>query len=101
MLASSWPSRRYVSKFAKGISKVQNCGSLVLHPTWRRFVPKKKPITIPDLVNEITTELEEKLEDLDDNDYMEVMEEISSFCDSCVTAKKEEIEKDSSDDDDE
>lgn len=46
-----------------------------------------------DLVQDLHQPIEDKFESLDDNDYIEAMENVISFCESCIEAKKEEMRK--------
>ena len=53
---------------------------------------KKKARSVSDIVQDLHQPIEEAFEDLSDEEYIEAMEELSSFCDSCADAKREEME---------
>ncbi len=43
------------------------------------------------ITDDLITEIMERVEDLSDNDYCDVLEEVASACDDSANAKREEI----------
>lgn len=43
-----------------------------------------------DAAEQLKQQIEEDLRDLPDDEYLEALEDIVSFCDSCIEAKNEE-----------
>ena len=59
---------------------------------------KKPARSVSDIVQDLHHPIEEAFQDLSDEDYVEAMNELVDFCQSCADAKQEEL--DAADDDD-
>jgi hypothetical protein len=60
---------------------------------------KSRPRTLVDVIESIKSNIDSETENLDDADYLEVMEEISSYATSCLEAKQEEMNGDDDNED--